>query len=138
MARQAVGSHVLAELREHGHEVTALVRDGDQADVVAARGATPIVADLYDRPAIASVLSNADGARRCRWAGRAVESLIPGLVLVVAADPGLERVAFVTPFRHPVKDRVVAHQELHPASRGRVGLVDGAVLVRENAHRRCF
>ena len=27
-----IGSHVLTELREHGHEVTALVRDDDQAE----------------------------------------------------------------------------------------------------------
>jgi nucleoside-diphosphate-sugar epimerase len=57
-----VGSHVLAELREHGHEVVALVRDEAQADVVAARGATPAVADLYDRPAVASLLSTVEGA----------------------------------------------------------------------------
>src|SRR4051794_25726574 len=57
-----IGSHVLAELREHGHEVTALVPDDAQADVVAARGATPVVVDLYDRPAIVSVLRDADGA----------------------------------------------------------------------------
>lgn len=31
-----VGSHVLTELREHGHEVTAFVRDDAQADRVAA------------------------------------------------------------------------------------------------------
>jgi nucleoside-diphosphate-sugar epimerase len=36
-----VGSHVLADLHKHGHEVTALVRDDAQADTVAARGATP-------------------------------------------------------------------------------------------------
>jgi nucleoside-diphosphate-sugar epimerase len=57
-----VGSHVLTELQEHGHEVTALVRDNAQADLVAARGATPALADLYDRPAIAGLLSQADGA----------------------------------------------------------------------------
>jgi len=57
-----IGSHVLTELQEHGHEVTALVRDDAQADSVAARGATPAVADLYDRAAVASLLSNADGA----------------------------------------------------------------------------
>jgi nucleoside-diphosphate-sugar epimerase len=57
-----IGSHVLAELQEHGHEVTALVRDDAQADVVAARGATPTVVDLYDRPGVVSVLSAADGA----------------------------------------------------------------------------
>jgi nucleoside-diphosphate-sugar epimerase len=57
-----IGSHVLADLQEHGHEVTALVRDDAQADVVAARGATPGVVDLYDRPAVVSVLRDADGA----------------------------------------------------------------------------
>jgi len=57
-----IGSHVLAELQGHGHEVTALVRDDAHADVVAARGATPAVVDLYDKPAVVSVLSAADGA----------------------------------------------------------------------------
>jgi nucleoside-diphosphate-sugar epimerase len=57
-----IGSHVLDELQKHGHEVTALVRDDAYADVVAARGATPAVADLYDRPAVAGLLRNADGA----------------------------------------------------------------------------
>jgi nucleoside-diphosphate-sugar epimerase len=57
-----IGSHVLTELQEHGHEVTALVRDDPRADIVAARGATPTVVDLYDRSAVASLLSNADGA----------------------------------------------------------------------------
>ena len=57
-----IGSHVLTELQGHGHEVTALVRDDAQADVVAARGATPAVVDLYDRPTVLSLLSDADGA----------------------------------------------------------------------------
>jgi nucleoside-diphosphate-sugar epimerase len=57
-----IGSHVLAELRDHGHEVITLVRDDAQADVVAGQGATPTVVDLYDRPAVVSVLSAADGA----------------------------------------------------------------------------
>jgi nucleoside-diphosphate-sugar epimerase len=57
-----IGSHVLAELQGHGHEVTALVRDDPQAEAVAARGVTPAVVDLYDRPAVVSVLSDADGA----------------------------------------------------------------------------
>jgi nucleoside-diphosphate-sugar epimerase len=57
-----IGSHVLTELHEHGHEVTALVRDDNQADIVKARGATPAVADLYDRPAVVSLLEDADGA----------------------------------------------------------------------------
>jgi len=57
-----IGSHVLADLKEHGHEVTALVRDDANADTVAARGATPVVVDLHDRPAVVSVLRDADGA----------------------------------------------------------------------------
>ena len=50
-----IGSHVLTELDEHGHEVTALVRDDGQADIVATRGAAHPVVDLYDRPAVCSL-----------------------------------------------------------------------------------
>ena len=57
-----IGSHVLEELHENGHQVTALVRDDAQADDVAAHGATPAVLDLYDRPAVITLLSDADGA----------------------------------------------------------------------------
>lgn len=57
-----IGSHVLAELQEHGHHVTALVRDEDQATVVAARGAKAAVVDIYDRPAVVRLLGDADGA----------------------------------------------------------------------------
>ncbi|HLQ56917.1 MAG TPA: NAD(P)H-binding protein [Streptosporangiaceae bacterium] len=32
-----IGSHVLTELQKDGHEVTALVRDDAQADIIAAR-----------------------------------------------------------------------------------------------------
>ena len=42
-----IGSHVLAELREHGHEVIALGRE---------------TVDLYDRPALVNLLSGVDGA----------------------------------------------------------------------------
>jgi nucleoside-diphosphate-sugar epimerase len=57
-----IGSHVLTDLRAHGHEVIALVRDDARADIVAARGATPAVVDLHDRAAVASVLGDTDGA----------------------------------------------------------------------------
>ena len=57
-----VGSHILTDLLEHGHEVTALVRDDAQADIVRARGAIPEVADLYDRRAVSRLLTDADGA----------------------------------------------------------------------------
>jgi nucleoside-diphosphate-sugar epimerase len=55
-----IGSHILAELQEHGHEVTALVRA--DPEVVAGRGATPAVIELYDRTSVVRLLSDADGA----------------------------------------------------------------------------
>ncbi len=57
-----IGSHVLTEIQRHGHEVTALVRDDAQAAAAAARGAKAAVVDLYDRPAVMSLLDDADGA----------------------------------------------------------------------------
>jgi nucleoside-diphosphate-sugar epimerase len=42
-----IGSHISAELQTHGHEVIALNRD---------------VVDLFDRPALVKLLSDADGA----------------------------------------------------------------------------
>ncbi len=57
-----IGSHVLRELVEHGHTLTAFVRDDHQAEIVAARGATPARVDLHDRPAVVSLLGSADGA----------------------------------------------------------------------------
>ncbi len=57
-----IGSHVLEELQAHGHEVMALVRDDAQAELVASRGATPTVIDLYDRDAVVNLLRRADGA----------------------------------------------------------------------------
>jgi nucleoside-diphosphate-sugar epimerase len=57
-----IGSHVLAELREHGHVVTALVPDDAHANAVAADGVRAVVIDLYDRPGVVSVLGEADGA----------------------------------------------------------------------------
>lgn len=57
-----IGAHVLAELLKHSHEVTALVRDDAQGEAVAASGATPAVVNLYDKPALVRLLTNADGA----------------------------------------------------------------------------
>ena len=56
-----IGSHVLRELQDHGHEVTALVHDATQADKVAP-GAQTAVVDLYDRPAVVNLLRQADAA----------------------------------------------------------------------------
>ncbi len=57
-----VGSHILAELVSHDHEVTALVRDDAEATSVTANGATPATVDLYDRSAVVKLFNDADGA----------------------------------------------------------------------------
>ena len=76
-----VGSHVLTDLYKHGHEVTALVRDDAQADAVAARGATPVVVDLYDRPAVTRLLGNADGAIHTASPGDATSANLDSAVV---------------------------------------------------------
>ena len=82
-----IGSHVLAELREHGHEVIALVRERDgQADEVAERGATPIAVDLYDRPAVVSLLSDADGAIHTASPGDATSGDLDSAVVDAAIE----------------------------------------------------
>lgn len=55
-----VGSHILTELQAHGHQVTGLVRD--KPETVTARGGTPAVVDLYDRPSLVKLLKGADAA----------------------------------------------------------------------------
>jgi nucleoside-diphosphate-sugar epimerase len=57
-----IGSHVLTEFVTNGHSVTALVQGDEQAEAVRARGAEPIVVDLYDGPAVVKVFEGADGA----------------------------------------------------------------------------
>ena len=81
-----VGSHVLADLQKHGHEVIALVRDDAQADTVAARGATPVVVDLYDRPAVARLLGNADGAIHTASPGDATSATLDAAVVDAVID----------------------------------------------------
>jgi nucleoside-diphosphate-sugar epimerase len=81
-----IGSHVLADLYKHGHEVTALVRDDAQADTVAARGATPVVVDLYDRPTVARLLGNADGAIHTASPGDATSADLDSAVVDAVID----------------------------------------------------
>ena len=81
-----IGSHVLTELQEHGHEVVALVRDDAQADLVAARGATPSVVDLYDRPAVVSLLSSSDGAIHTASPGDETSASLDSAVVDAAID----------------------------------------------------
>src|SRR3954454_24348389 len=81
-----IGSHLLTELLEHGHKVTALVRGDAQADIVAARGATPAVVDLYDRSAVARLLHEADGAIHTASPGDATSAELDGAVADAAID----------------------------------------------------
>jgi nucleoside-diphosphate-sugar epimerase len=81
-----IGSHILTDLQEQGHEVTALVRDDAQADSVAAIGATPAVVDLYDRPAVTSKFSSADGAIHTASPGDATSANLDSAVVDAATD----------------------------------------------------
>ena len=81
-----IGSHILTELLEHGHEVTALVRDDAQADSVAAMGATPAVVDLYDRPAVTSKFRSADGAIHTASPGDSSSANLDSAVVDAATD----------------------------------------------------
>src|ERR1700761_629865 len=81
-----IGSHILTELAKHGHAVTALVRDDAQAAVVAARGATPAVPDLYDRTAVASLLAGADGAIHTASPGDATSANLDTAVVDAVTD----------------------------------------------------
>jgi nucleoside-diphosphate-sugar epimerase len=81
-----IGSHVLTELREHGHEVTAVIRDDAQADLVAAHGATPVRVDLHDRSAVASLLSSADGAIHTASPGDATSADLDSAVVDSAIE----------------------------------------------------
>jgi uncharacterized protein YbjT (DUF2867 family) len=66
--------------------VTALVRDDTQADTVAVRGATPAVVDLYDRPAVARLLGEADGAIHTASPGDATSANLDSAVADAVID----------------------------------------------------
>jgi len=81
-----IGSHVMAELLGHGHEVTALVRDDANAETVRARGATAAVVDLYDRSAVASLMRDADGVIHTASPGDATSADLESAVVDAAID----------------------------------------------------
>lgn len=81
-----IGSHILTELQERGHAVTAVVRNDSQADKVAATGATPAAVDLYDRPGMASLLSSADGAIHTASPGDATSANLDSAMVDAATD----------------------------------------------------
>ena len=84
-----IGSHIVTELQDHGHEVTALVRDTSQSDAVAARGAKPIVLDLYDRATVVSLLGDTDAAIHTASPGDATSADLDSAV----ADAAIEAFA---------------------------------------------
>jgi nucleoside-diphosphate-sugar epimerase len=81
-----IGSHVLAELRSNGHDVTALVRDDAQAATVSSHGATPAIVDLYDRPAVVELFRGTDGAVHTASPGDATSANLDSAV----ADAAIE------------------------------------------------
>ncbi len=81
-----IGSHILTELQEHGHDVTALVRDDAQAARVAALGATPAVVDLFDQPAVTRIFSSADAAIHTASPGDATSANLDAAVVDAATN----------------------------------------------------
>jgi nucleoside-diphosphate-sugar epimerase len=81
-----IGSHIMTELQSRGHQVTALVRDDAQAGTVAAGGATPVVVDLYDRPAVTKTLDGADGAIHTASPGDATSANLDAAVVDAATS----------------------------------------------------
>jgi nucleoside-diphosphate-sugar epimerase len=81
-----IGSHVLAELQEHGHEVIALIRDVSHANIVADRGATPAVVDLYDRATVVGALGDADAAIHTASPGDATSADMDSAVVDAAIE----------------------------------------------------
>src|SRR5215207_5210843 len=56
-----IGSTVVAELIDHGHSVTALVRSDASAQAATAAGATPLRGSLADLDAVRTGADAADG-----------------------------------------------------------------------------
>jgi nucleoside-diphosphate-sugar epimerase len=81
-----IGSHILVELVANGHAVTATVRNDEEARAAAANGATPVVVDLYDRPALVKLLGNTDGAVHTASPGDATSADLDAAVLDAAIE----------------------------------------------------
>lgn len=81
-----IGSHVLTELLDHGHELLALVRDEEQAASVAAKGAKATIVDLYDRSVVVGVLTDCDGAVHTASPGDATSADLDSAMVDAAID----------------------------------------------------
>lgn len=81
-----IGSHIMTELIKNGHDVTSLVRDDQQAEIVATRGAAATIVDLYDRPAVVKLLAGADGAVHTASPGDATSAEFDAAVVDAAIE----------------------------------------------------
>src|SRR6185295_19567147 len=81
-----IGSHVLAELLAHGHDVVALVRDEGQSAAVVAKGAQARVVDLHDAPAVSEVLRDCDGSIHTASPGDATSADLDSAVVDAVID----------------------------------------------------
>jgi nucleoside-diphosphate-sugar epimerase len=59
-ATGVLGRGTVERLLAQGHEVRALARDAERASVIAAMGAAPVVADIYDLDAMTGAVSGTD------------------------------------------------------------------------------
>jgi nucleoside-diphosphate-sugar epimerase len=59
-ATGALGRQLIAQLVGHGHEVTGMTRSQAKRDLIAALGATPVVADALDPDAVGEAVSVAE------------------------------------------------------------------------------
>ena len=83
-----IGSHVLTELQDHRHEVTALVRDDTQADIVKAmRGAVIAASTAYGGGATPGVLLGCS-ARGRHVIGNGVNPAVADLTEAAAVAVG--------------------------------------------------
>jgi NAD(P)-dependent dehydrogenase (short-subunit alcohol dehydrogenase family) len=128
-AAGSIGFHIPTELHEHGHEVIALIREDAQSDVAKARGATPVVIDLYDRLTITSLLADADAAFQTASPRDAIRAgLDPSVVDAVAGTgkPHKRCARHRIGAREPGKLAPIVEGQSHEDNRP-----GGIVLVRE-------
>src|SRR5918994_4146404 len=90
-----IGSAVLDALIKGGHQVTAMARDKEKAERLAARGATPVVADLSTpkrflpavKAADAVVYAASDSSpKRVQLEKQALETMLAALAQASQAD----------------------------------------------------
>jgi nucleoside-diphosphate-sugar epimerase len=90
-----IGSAVLDALIKRGHQVTAMARDKEKAERLAARGATPVVADLSTPKRYLPALKAADAVvyaasdsspKRVQLEKQALETMLAALAQASQAD----------------------------------------------------